>query len=151
NIVTLRVPNMRVLDMGKRGLDAMISAERDPVTGRLSARGRSLVILRKGYVDELDALDTTGAYKKARETWGGLSASMDAVKLGQSAFSGHPEELAEELEGMTESDREFARTGLADTVRERLAKTGLGTDDSRAIFKDNGWTKALLKPFFKDE
>ena len=151
NIKILRTPNMRVLDMAKQGLDAMISDERDAITGRLSARGRSLVILRKGYVDELDALDPTGMYKKARETWGGISSNMDAVKVGQTAFSGHPEELAEELTGMTEANREFARIGLADTMRERLMKAGLGTDESRRILKDNGWTKALLKPFFKSE
>src|SRR5215831_4444791 len=57
NIIRLRTPNMRVLDMGKRGLDAMISKERDPITGSLSAYGRTLVTLRKGYLEELDALD----------------------------------------------------------------------------------------------
>src|SRR5215472_3415005 len=146
-----RVPNMRVLDMGKRGLDAMIAKERNEITGKLTIRGKSLVQLKKGYVEMLDSLDPSGAYKKAREAWGGYSASMDAVTVGQNAFRSNPEEIAEDLAAMSESDREFARIGLADTMRERLAKTGLGTDASRALLKNNGWTKAQVRPFFKSD
>jgi hypothetical protein len=146
-----RVPNMRVLDMGKRGLDAMIAKERNELTGRLSARGRSLVELKKGYVEMLDGLDPSGAYKKAREAWGGFSASMDAVKVGQTAFGANPEELAEDIAAMSESDKEFARIGLADTMRERLSKTLLGSDPSRALLKDNGWIKSQVRPFFKSD
>lgn len=151
NVRYVRTPNMRVLDMVKQGLDEMIAEHRDKLTGRLDTAGRDLVILRKGYLSELDALDPTGIYKKAREAWGGISASMDAVKFGQNAFSGNPEEIADMMQAMSSSDQEFARVGLADTIRERLAKSGLGTDQSRAIFKDNAWTRSLLKPFFRSD
>jgi hypothetical protein len=42
NIQIIQAPNMRVLHMGKMGLDAMIAAERNEITGRLSQRGVAL-------------------------------------------------------------------------------------------------------------
>lgn len=66
NIKFLDVPNMRVLDAGKRGLDSMIADERNPVTGRLSQRGVSLDQFRRSYLGEMDSLDPTGKYAAAR-------------------------------------------------------------------------------------
>ena len=80
-------PNLLVLDMAKQGLDAMIADERHELTGRLSKQGLALTELKKAFVDEIDRLDTSGAYKKARQTWQGYSASMDAIRLGRTAFA----------------------------------------------------------------
>jgi hypothetical protein len=157
NIVFLRKPNMRVLDMGKQGLDAMIAAERDPISGRLSRLGVELNGAKKRYVALLDSLDSTGVYAKARATWSGFKASEDAVKIGKTAFERSPEENAAEFAELSPSDQEFARVGLADNLREKLARAGFGSDDplamqnadvSRALFK-NDWTKRQLQPYFK--
>src|SRR5215469_5925730 len=158
----LRKPNMRVLDMGKKGLDAIIESEgKNQMTGRLNELGRELVKVRNSYIEELDALDTSGVYKKAREIWSGYSASLDAVKNGKTAFERSPEENdfflngrtdpdGKRIGGMTENDKEFARIGLADTLREKLAKAGLNSDDSLAIVK-NDWSRQLMRPYFKTQ
>jgi len=148
NVNLIEVPNMRLLDMAKRGLDAMIADTRDPITGRLSAHGVALNQARHAYVKELEALDTSGAYKRARQAWEGPSASRDAVQLGRAVFQYSPEEMAAEVAKLSPANREFGRIGVADVLQERLAKTGLHGDEAKAILK-NSWTREQLRPWFR--
>ncbi len=150
NIKLLKTPNMRVLDMAKQGLDAQIADQRDPLTGRLSSMGVALDKARRAYVTELDALDKSGVYKKAREAWGGYSASLDALRLGKSVFSNSPEENAAAVAKLSPGDREFHNMGVADTIKEKLAKTGLNSDEAKSIIK-NQWMRDQLRPSFKTQ
>lgn len=150
NIHLLRSPNMRVLDMGKQGLDAMIGEHRNELTGKLDSMGVALDRVRKAYVAELDGLDKSGTYKRAREAWGGYSASLDAIRAGRQAFSQSPEENAAMLGKMTAGDKEFSRIGLANLLRERLGKAGFNSDESRALIR-NPWMRDQMRPFFKSD
>ena len=141
-------PNVRLLDMGKQGLDQMISEERDAITGRLSQRGVALDKMRQAYVQAIDEADSSGVYRKARQTWAGYSASMDAIKLGKAVFGSHPEEFESALSKMTPADREFAKIGIADVLREKLLKAGFSGDESKQLLK-NDWMKKQLKPAFE--
>ena len=125
NVKLLARPNMGLLDMGKQGLDALIADERNPLTGRLSARGVALDNMRRAYVSTIDDLDHTGAYKKARSLWAGYSQSLDSMRLGRNVFKLPPEENAAEVEKMSPANREFYRMGVADLLKERLSKAGL--------------------------
>ena len=140
------VPNMRTLDAVKRGMDAQIEGERDAITGRLSQRGTMLNRVRAEFVNELDALNPD--YKAARAVWGGYSSSLDAMRAGRAAFRSSPDEIAAEIGGMTPANQEFYRLGVADSIRERLMKTGLAGDEAKAIIK-NPWMRDQLKPIFK--
>lgn len=148
SVKMLGKPNMRLLDMAKQGLDAMIADERNPLTGRLSARGIAIDEMRRAYLTEIDKLDTKGVYKKARESWGGYSQSLDAIRYGRTAFTNSPEEIAGEMAKMTPSQQEFVRLGVADTVRERLMKAGMTGDESKQLIK-SWWTREQLRPVFK--
>lgn len=150
NIKILKTPNMRVLDMAKQGLDAQIADQRDPITGRLSSLGVALDKARRAYVSELDALDKSGVYKKARESWGGYSASLDALRLGRSVFANSPEENAAAVAKLSPGDREFHNMGVADVIKEKLAKTGLNSDEAKSIIK-NQWMRDQLRPSFKTQ
>lgn len=143
-------PNMRLLDMAKQGLDAMIADERNAITGRLSAKGVALNEMKTAYVKTIDDLDKTGAYRKARETWAGYSASMDALKLGRTVFSRSPEENAAEVARMSPANREFIRIGLADQLKERLMKGGFSGDESKQLLK-NPWMRDQMRPLFKEK
>lgn len=143
-------PNMRLLDMAKQGLDAMIADERNEITGRLTARGVALEKLRRSYVNELDKADTSGVYKKARETWAGYSANLDAVRSGRTSLARSPEENTALLNSMNAAQREFYRVGQADLLRERLAKAGFSSDESKSIIK-NPWMRDQLRPAFKSD
>lgn len=141
-------PNMRLLDMAKQGLDAMIADERNELTGRLSARGVAIDKMRQAYVKTIDDLDTSGAYRKARESWAGYSQSLDAVRMGRNVFKLSPEENAAEVAKMSPANREFYRLGVADLLKERLAKAGLNADEAKALVK-NPWMRDQLKPAFR--
>jgi hypothetical protein len=138
--------NMRTLDAVKRGLDAMIDGERDAITGRLSQRGVMLDRVRRSYVDELDKMNPE--YAKARAAWAGPSQSLDAVRQGRTLFQRSPEEIAAEFGGLGAGNQEFYRLGVADAIRERMAKTGLSGDEAKSLIK-NQWMRDQLKPIFR--
>lgn len=150
NIKLVDKPNMRLLDMAKQGLDAMVADERNEFTGRLTARGVALDRLRQSYVKTMDDLDTSGVYKRARQTWGGYSQSLDALKAGRTLFQKSPAEIASEIKDLTPGNKEFYRLGVADVVRERLAKAGLSSDESKAMIR-NAWTRDQLRPIFRTD
>ena len=144
----IRVPNMRTLDAGKKGLDAIIESEGRDEFGRLNQYGRAVNQVRVSLLDELDRINPD--YKQARAAWSGYSSSLDAVKFGRNFNRLNSEQLTEEFSQMTDSDKEFARIGVADNILERIGKTGFGGDESKSIIR-NEWTKGQLKPFFRDE
>lgn len=144
NIRMIRAPNMRVLHMGKMGLDAMIGDERNEITGRLSQRGVALDRVRRAYLQEIDGLDHAGTYRGARAMWEGPASSMDAMRAGRTAFTSSPDEIAGELARMTPANREFYRLGVADSIREKLMKTGFSGNDANAIMK-NPWMREQLR------
>lgn len=143
-----KVPNMRTLDAGKKGLDAIIESEGRDEFGRLNQRGRAVNQVRLALLDELDKVNPD--YKAARAAWSGHSASLDAVKFGKNFNKMNKEQIAEEFGAMPENDQEFARLGVADNLLERLGKTAMSGDEAKALIK-NEWTKGQLKPFFKTE
>lgn len=150
NIRVLRTPNMRVLHMGKMGLDAMIADERNEITGRLSQRGVALDRVRRAYLQEIDGLDQQGIYRNARALWEGPSASMDAIRAGRGIFTSSPDEIAHEFAAMSPANQEFYRLGVADMIRERLMKTGFTGNDAAAIIK-NPWMREQLRPIFRSD
>jgi hypothetical protein len=150
NILIRQTPNMRVIHMAKVGLDSMIAAERNEITGRLSSRGVALDRVRRAYLQEVDGLDRQGVYRAARAAWEGPSSSLDAVRAGRSAFQSSPEAITAEINGMSPANQEFYRLGVADAIRERLAKTGLSGDEAKSIVK-NQWTRDQLRPIFRSD
>lgn len=148
SIQMLEKPNMRLLDMAKKGLDAMVAEERNDLTGRLSARGVALDQMRKAYVNTIDELDSSGAYKKARAAWAGYSQSLDALRMGRTVFAKSPEENAAAVKAMSPTELEFYRTGVADRMREQLAKAGLHGDEGKQLLK-NSWMREQLRPVFR--
>jgi hypothetical protein len=150
NVKFRDTPNIRVLDAGKRGLDSMIADERNPITGRLSQRGVSLDQFRRAYLGELDGLDTSGTYAGARASWAGPSASMDAVRAGQSVLNRRPEEIAADVARLRQSspgDLEFYKLGAGDALKEKIAKTGMGGDEAKRLV-GNQYTQQQLRPLF---
>ena len=145
-----KVPNMRVLAVAKEGLDNMLSdaSLRDPVTRRLTKEGLSIQKLRDSLVSELDRLNPK--YKEARDVWAGDSAKINALGFGENAFGQKPEEIAHALSKMSESEKEFARMGLAEKMREQLLKTRVNGDEAKKLL-NNEWTKQQIRPFFKSE
>ena len=63
-------------------------------------------------------------------------------------FNNSPEENAATFAKLSPADQEFYRIGVADLLRERLAKTGLSGDEAKSIIK-NPWVRDQLKTVFR--
>lgn len=148
--IIAKVPNMRLLDASKRGLDEILEGYRDKTSGRLvlDQKGRAIDAVRRSLVGELDRLNP--AYQAARASWSGPSQSIDALKMGADTFNRSPEQVAENFGRLSPNDKEFYRLGVADKLREKIAKTGVGGDEAKAIIK-NEWTKSQLRPIFDSQ
>lgn len=121
------VPNMRTLDAGKQGLDAMLMEDsaRNPITGRLTTMGRSLTGLRNAYVNELDALNPH--YAAARAAWGGPSQTIDAQNMGRDIFKNDPEINAKTIASLSPGDKDFFRNGVMRAIGDLAGKSGDGS------------------------
>jgi hypothetical protein len=143
-------PNMRTLDAAKRGLDDMVEAYRDPVTGRLNlnGEGRSLNELRGAYVQHLDSLNPD--YAAARAAWAGPSQAQASVERGRTLMNRTPDEVGDVVSRMSPTDLEFARIGVADKLRRDVTSRGYQGDEALGVTK-NAYAEQRLRHFFDSD
>lgn len=134
------VPNMRTLDAYKKGLDGMIADETDDF-GRLSQRGRALVMVKNSLLGEIDPINDE--YRMAREAYGSMMGERDALLSGAKATTKAvtPEQMLEHINGVT------SETGqkIGGMTPEQLAqyRTGFASQHvdnmSNATDSSNPW------------
>jgi hypothetical protein len=143
-----KVPNLRVLDAGKRGLDAMLEKFRNPNTGKLelNERGRAIEIVRKGYLKELDELTKNNpAYKAARDAWGGPSRVIDAVHDGRDFMKLDPEEIQARMKGMTPDQLDGYRVGASRALSDMVTSGQNGALNAAKRIADSTRMKERLE------
>lgn len=152
---------LKTWDLIKQDLDDTINSTKRKVINGTARKGElgELIDLKRAMVRELDNQDITaragpnsmkpegGAYARARAAYSGPSQSLDALEAGKEIFKQTPEEISAAFAKLNPNDQEFYRTGVADVLRERIAKTGVGGNEARALIK-NDWTRNQLKPIF---
>lgn len=148
------VPNLRLMDAVKRGYDEIVESFRDPVTGRLnlSQYGRAVNQVRATYAGDLRAMYPR--YAAALDAWGGPSRSMDSLKFGENALTNPAEINKARLDGMTENDREFAKLGIAQKLRDIANSRGpLAAEFDRLVGTKYGASSVRnrLRPFFNSD
>lgn len=128
------VPNMRLLDAAKRGLDDILEGYRDPTTGRLrlDERGRAIDGVRRSYITTLDGLNAD--YAAARQAWAGPSQSLDAMAMGRAFARGDSEVVARTYQGLSPTDREFFKMGVVRQLEDTIMKSRDGWDTVVKIF-----------------
>lgn len=144
------VPNMRTIDAVKKGLDNILDQYRDPMSGRLvlDQRGRAVDAVRRSFLGEVDAANPI--YAEARAAWAGPSQSLDAMAAGRDFTKLDPRVLRQQMQGMSPSDAEFYRAGVADRVKEMISTTRDGADSTRKIF-GNDRIREQLRAVFPDD
>jgi hypothetical protein len=137
------VPNMRLLDAAKRGLDDILEESRDKVTGKLNLdqRGRAVDSVRKSLISELDKLNPD--YKAARSAWSGPSQSMSAVNRGGEFLNRDPEQIQQIMAGLSDGDRDFYRVGAARAIQDKANSAGDSADLSKRLFGNNTIRKQI--------
>lgn len=144
------VPNMRVLQATKEGIDRILeSAEmRDPKTGRLNKMGRAVDQYRRALVDELKALNP--AYARALQVWAGPSAARDAMMAGRRFALGDMEETVAAFKKLTPAEQEFYRLGVARELRSAIEKPSGNIDVVKRIWGSPDAQKRMRALFSSD-
>lgn len=121
NLVPGRVPNMQLLDAGRRGMDAMLEAARDPVTGKLvlTPELRAVAELRSAFTNEIKRLNPE--YAEALAKYADSRSYNNALDMGRGVFDGRDAELsADFVAGLTPKEQEAYRIGVVRAVEERV-------------------------------
>lgn len=140
------VPNMRLLDAGKKGLDAMIENEKNPVTGKMTEMGRALTKLKTAYVGELDNVNPD--YAAARQAYADPASRLTALNNGRSFDTYDPEEIQNFFQNPKTSDAEKQAylTGVKRAIQDKITNP---KDKSLALEKIVNTDK--LRPMFPDD
>lgn len=131
--VTFReMPNVQQLDEIKKGLDAIARNETEPVTGKISGKGRRAQKLAA----ELRAAiaDAVPAYRTAVRLGGDKIATETAMDTGRNLFAPGMtrERVAEVMNGASVEAKEAARQGIREYIDDTLARVRRSYDNPDA-------------------
>lgn len=144
------VPNMRMLDAAKRGLDDILDEYRNPVTQRLelNEQGNAINRLRRNFLQQID--DLNPAYAEARNVYAGPSRSIAAIRSGRDFLTGDIEDMEIRFRDLSPTDREFFVMGMARELRDMARNNSSDTADAtRKIL--SGKTRDRLRTFLGDD
>lgn len=126
------IPNMRTVNVVKKGFDAMLGSMRNPVTGKLTEEGNALNMVRREFLKEVDSANP--AYKNAREVYASHIDAQFALDRGRDLYKADAGAAAKAYRAMTGGEQEFARIGYAKALQDEIAKTRDGLDVAKKIF-----------------
>ncbi|MBA1156935.1 hypothetical protein [Microvirga mediterraneensis] len=137
-----QVPNMRTLNVAKKGLDALVEGSRNQF-GRLTEEGRALDQVRRSFLSQLDAMNPD--YAAARQSWQGNSEVLEAFQRGREIFGSgtHPDFLAAEINDMSEAGREALRLGVRAAADEAMGRVRNGALKGRTLL-DSDWNERKI-------
>jgi hypothetical protein len=128
------VPNMRTINLIKKGWDQMLERYRDPTTGRLvlDEKGRALDQVRRSFLNEVDGLNP--AYGQARAAYAGPAQVREAVGIGaQAATRGRAADNIARFEALTDPSKQGFRAGYADTKVGAIERAAPGNNAVRPL------------------
>lgn len=128
------VPNMRTVNLIKKGWDQQLEQYRDPTTGRLALdeRGRALDQVRRAFLQEVDSINPT--YGRARATYAGPAQVREAVGVGADAASrGRAADNLQRFRALTDPSQQGFRAGYGDTVVGKMERAAEGANKVRPL------------------
>jgi hypothetical protein len=134
-----------VMGLGKRG-QSKTSIGRGVERGLKGARADFIKILD----DAAPKVDGVSTYQTARNKFAGDARLREAIEDGEGFFKMKPDELESKVRGMSDSEKEAFRIGVAQAVRNSVDSTADMADAGRKIF-GNKKQRKLLKSAFPDE
>lgn len=142
------VPNMRTLNVAKKGIDAIIGDMKNPLTGKLTEEGRATNMVQKAFLREIDSWNPD--YQQARSVWGGFAKVKEALEFGQKdALNMSPEAVAKTFKEMSKSEQQSARIGIADAIRKKIDAAGYTNNAVIRVFGSRQ-NIGVLKAAFPD-
>lgn len=131
------VPNMRTINLIKKGWDKQLEGYRDSTTGKLmlDEYGRALDNVRRTFLKEVDVLNPD--YGTARSLYAGPAQIRDAVNMGAKAPNrGRAADNIDQFNKMSDPTQQGYRKGYADTVAARAERGAMGENKVRPLTSD---------------
>lgn len=131
------LPNIQFWDYTKSALDDMIGAEiRDD--GTISRKGRDLTIIASKLRETLDA--AVPEYAAARDSWGGHSSYLNAIKLGKGvmATKKSAEEAIAEFNTLSAADKQAYREGAVSSILAKMENDPAKLADMTKYLRSRG-------------
>lgn len=128
------VPNMRTINLIKKGWDNQLEAYRDGTTGKLNLdeKGRALDAVRRSFLKEVDAVNPE--YALARALYAGPAQVRDAVTAGAKAASrGRAADNIARFNALTAPSQQGHRIGYADTLAAKIEGAAPGRNKVPAL------------------
>ena len=150
-VILNRVPSWQTLDYAKGGLDDMLDAYRDKLTGKLNLdrAGRSIDGVRRKLLKEMDALYPE--YPAARAAFAGPASSKAALEKGYNAINASDQELERMVANLGDDQRQQFALGFRSRLSALLDNTVDGADKVGALLKNPKKRKALSQLFGGEE
>lgn len=136
-----------ILHKIKIGLDRVVDAETDSVTGKMSGYGRDVVRVKDEFNDLIKSLNPE--YRKANAEFADEERIKKAFKMGQDYQKLDVAEAAAKIKNLNPDEKEAFRLGVMADVNTRLGDFK-GGDFTRQIFKSEN-QKLLLRNAFPDQ
>lgn len=142
-------PNMRLLDAGKKGLDAMISDNQNPFTGKLNELGGALQQVKGSYVKTLD--DVNPNYAAARQSYADPASNLRALKQGRSFTSMDPEEIDKFMQdpATSNAEKQYFLAGARRNLQDSMSAVGDNANAATKLWKEN--IRNRIEPMIVDK
>ena len=119
--------SLQTWDQIKRGFDAVLDgkAYRNELTGKMTILGRSVNMMRKTLLKELDKMTggNKSIYAKARKTYSGDAEVLNALRDGKKAMNLDPEQITRHLAELSDAGKEAYRSGFARALKNIVDET----------------------------
>jgi hypothetical protein len=141
------VPNMRLLDAAKRGLDAQIN-ENSNQFGHLNDLGRTQYLLKKALVERMKALNP--AYADYLNTAATEYSLQDAAKLGRGIWhTANKAETISQLADLSQPEKQMALEGAVRGLIEQIERKP-DTANLAVTKLNTPFYRDLLSPLVED-
>lgn len=146
-----KIPDVRMLDYLKRGLDSMIDQGYSSGSSVSRTRANRLKEFRNQLVDAIDQateVDGVSAYRNARRQYAGDLEVLNALRTGKTEFAALPAEQIKKMAGsMSVAEKDAFREGVVQGLIESINNTSQEKNFAK-LFANNPNLLSKLKPLF---
>lgn len=145
------VPNMRLLDYTKRGLDDVLDSYPKGPNGKpiLGTSGNAINSARSDFVNLLDQ-EAPPSYQAARGIWKGMRESQDAIQGGRNFMKGTRDQISDNFDKLGLQEQDLFRQGMAAQLSEMVGKGQLG-QIQRALSSSPDFSRKLTQFLTPDQ
>jgi hypothetical protein len=131
----------------KIGLDRVIGAETDTLTGKTTGYGRDVINIKNEFNDKIKSLNKD--YAKANAEFADEERIRSSFEMGQKYQRLDSKEAAAKIKKMNSDEKEAFRLGMMADINKRVGDFK-GGDFSRQVFKSDN-QKMLVRYAFDDQ